>query len=193
MRISIIKIILFAFLINSNLWSGQDSSYSEIKKVNFKIGMNANYLFKSVDMQSGLSGVGLLFELHFTSQYSLVVLFNTLNINEKSDSPYPYIPDFSDYEINVKLRYRKILNRISLFPELGLGSWGRGIPIFIIGGGLEFDLRRALFAAVTLDYNGVCERCFDVGGGGYTNSFYRINFSINYLITIREKKKETKP
>ena len=191
--------IFYAFLfilINIGLLegaSGPDSSIYEIKKTYFKIGVNTHYLFNSTQIRSGFTGAGLLFELQFTPQFSLVGLFNTLNLKERKRNDTQFFPDFSDREIIVKLRYRKNFNRFSLFPEMGLGGWGRGIAIMVIGAGMEYYVWKNFSATLAINYNNVCERCLDIGGGGFTDSFFRFSISINYLITIKEKKKIIKP
>ena len=115
MNTSKILTFIILFLFNTCLWSGPDSSKYKIKKTYFKIGINTNYLFNSTEIKSGFTGLGLLCELHFRPQISLVGLFNTLKIEEKKEGEFSYLPDISNYEVNFKLRYRKIMNRFSIF------------------------------------------------------------------------------
>ena len=179
-------------IINTNVWSAPDSSVYKVKKTYFKLGIITNYLFDSKYLKSDFTGMGILLEPQFTPEFSLVIIYSSLDVVNKEEVRYFYESDFSNHELNVKIRYYIIFGKFSIFPEMGIGGWGKGMALSLLGVGIQYNLLKNIFATVALDYNSLCERCLDIGGGGFTDNFYRANFSLNYFFTIKEKVKVPK-
>lgn len=135
--------------------------------------------------------MGFLFEPQFTPEFSVAVIFSSLDVHYKNEVARFYHSDFSHYELNVNVRYHINLNKFSIFPEMGIGRWGKGIAISIIGVGIQYNVFKTIFAAAALDYTNMCENCLSVGGGGFGYHFYRFNISLNYFFTITDKIKKS--
>ena len=189
MKIKIIAVLFSLLIISTNIWSNSDSSIYKIKKTYFKLGIITNYLFDSKYLKSNFTGVGILLEPQFTPEFSLVIIYSSLDVINKENVDNFYRSDFSNHELNVKIRYHIIFNKFTIFPEMGIGGWGQGIALSIIGVGIQYNLIKNIFGTIALDYNSMCESCLDIGGGGFTDNFYRLNISLNYFFTINNKVK----
>jgi hypothetical protein len=182
---------LILLTLSSSIWSATDSTLYRTKKSYFKLGIITQYLSGSKYLKSGFTGVGFLFEPQFTPEFSVAVILSSLDIHYKNELARFYHSDFSHYELNVKVRYHINLNKYSLFPEMGIGGWGKDIAISIIGAGIQYNMFRNISATAVLDYTNMCEDCLSVGGGGSGDHFYRFNVSLNYFFTITDKIKKS--
>jgi len=187
-------ISLILFICNSNLHASSDSTEYKLIKLNFKVGFNSKYIIKSNNLESKNVDWGFYIESHITPRFSILLAINTLRLRNKSSSTR--VIDFNKLtrrETTFVFRYRLMNTSYSLFPELGVGNWGRNMGLFLVGTGFEYKVWQNIFSSIAIKYDYVCNRCLDVGGGGDLIKFYRINFKISYLFNMKLKGKSINP
>ncbi|GAB4344108.1 MAG: hypothetical protein Kow0037_32540 [Calditrichia bacterium] len=195
-----IIIIIIFFIINfiplraqdniSNLLNSRDSTNFKIIKLNFKVGINSNFLQYSKDFKSNFTGWGVVLEPQLTSRFSVIFSLNSLNIKTKTDKNH--LIEFSKLkskESNIKLRYRFINSTFSLYPEIGIGNWGRDLGLFMVGAGSEYQIYHNFFANLNFNYSTVFYRYLDVGGNGWKSDYLKIAFELKYFISLKMKGK----
>src|SRR4030043_2436385 len=151
MKIKIIAVLFSLLIISTNIWSNSDSSIYKIKKTYFKLGLITNYLFDSKYLKSDFTGMGILLEPQFIPEFSLVIIYSSLDVANKEEVRYFYRSNFSNHELNVKVRYYIIFSNCSIFPEMGIGGWGRGMALSLIGVGMQYNVKKNIFATLALD------------------------------------------
>lgn len=198
------KTIILFFIINfiplraqdslSNLCTSTDSANFKIINLNFKVGINSNFLQYSKDFKSNFTGWGVLLEPQITSRFSVVISLNSLKINTKINKNN--LIEFSDLkrnELNSKFRYRIITKIFSFYPEIGIGNWGKDFGLIMIGAGSDFHIYHNFFASLNFNYSNVYYRYLDVGGNGWKSDYLKITLELKYLISLNLKGKPINP
>ena len=181
-----IQIIVSLFIVNLLL---AQSSALEPKILKYKIGINNNLIVGSSDFRSGYTGIGIFVEPFLTQKLSVLLSFNSFDISAKN-AGYTKIDSkqLTTNEIYLLFRYRLNENQVTVYPELGMGSWGGHASYLTTGFGMDLFITNRIIISTELDYLTVFDRLFDVGGGGWTSGNIKLNFNIAYGLYVTKKK-----
>ena len=186
----IITAFLLLNLLNGNIFAQNDCIPHKIIPINFKVGINTNYLAGNSDFEGGYTGWGIFLEPQLTDRASFLISYNFTRIQTKT-TKYRMIEfdKFKAREISVLFRYRITTQKISIFPEYGMGTWQHDISYFLIGAGFDFKIYQSFYLTLAVDYSTAMHRWLDLEGNGWTSSFFKFTISLSHLFKFKLKGK----
>jgi len=184
----IITAFLLLNLLNGNIFAQNDSIPHKIIPINFKVGINTNYLIGNSDFEGGYTGWGIFLEPYMNKWVSFLVSFNFSTIRTKSNKfRLIEFEKLKTRENFIVFRYHIKSQKVRIFIEDGIGTWGHDISYFLVGFGTDFNTFKSLHLTLALDYSFAGYRWLDVGGGGWSSSFLKLTISLSHLFKFRLK------
>ncbi|MBN2423533.1 MAG: hypothetical protein JXR46_07590 [Calditrichaceae bacterium] len=151
---------------------------------NLRLGIQNNFIIDRTDFNSGYTGPGVSAEYFFNNRLSTAGFINLLNIRT-SYSGYIKLNEnkLKTAEAGLLLRIRFYKSDFVVFPQVGIGLWGREAGNYTIGFGLELPSVKSIYPNIMCDYlilfgnsdNNQAEK-------NWTSSMIRIGINLAYAI-----------
>jgi hypothetical protein len=185
MTISRYLFIMFMLFYSGQLSAQKNDQTEKYLSFTFSVGIIGNWILNDVNFYSGFTGVGLHVEPRFSDAFSIALSYNTLNLNYRHiTNSEMHIYKIGNRNLNLLLRWRWFINKISIYPEIGFGNWSGSTMVGIIGAGIEYNIYDKIFGSLNFDHIGYCHECLNVEGGGLSGSHYRLTFGLSYLFDL---------
>jgi len=186
----IITAFLLLNLLNGNIFAQNDSIPHKIIPINFKVGINTNYLMGNSDFEGGYTGWGIFIEPHLTERISFLFSYNFTNIRTKpTKNRMIEFDELNTRESFILVRYHFKDQPLNIFPEIGIGRWQEHFKYFLFGAGTDIKILGSFYLTYTIDYSFAMYHWPDVGGNGWSGSLFRFNLSLSHLFKLRLKGK----
>jgi hypothetical protein len=181
--------LFFLLIIPSSFVFGDESTKEEkIAKFNFRLGLNSTWQSKDDYFNSGWSGYGFIFEPQLTKTFSIAFSYNSLELNRTSNQSNDLNFDYlNTSETYLMLRYRYTLNKVSFFPEIGIGRMKEVANTAILGVGVLYRLYDQFFMSFIFDRSFLFEFPNLGGSSGWSTDHFKIVINVSYLFRLRKK------
>jgi hypothetical protein len=187
---SLLNIFLLINLLSGYAIAQNDSIPHINISINFKLGINTIYSAGNSDFEGGYTGWGIFLEPQLSERASFLISYNFTRIRTKSTkNSMIEFDELETREVFMLIRYRIGMQKVSLFPEVGIGTWKHDTGYFLVGTGTEFNGFKSFYLTMAFDYSYNGYRWLDVGGGGWTSGFFKFTVYLSYSFHLKLKGK----
>ena len=184
----IITAFLLLNLLNGNIFAQNDSIPHKIIPINFKVGINTNYLMGNSDFEGGYNGWGIFIEPHLTERISFLFSYNFTNIRTKpTKNRMIEFDELKTRESFMLVRGFFKYRNLNIFPEIGMGTWQHDIGYFLLGTGIDFKVYQSFYLTFNIDYSLVDYHWLYFEGNRWSSSFLKLTISLSHLFKFKLK------